>query len=1573
VAIEKIAVIGISCLFPDAQDPDQFWQNLIAGKNTTSSITTTELGVDPALFYDPVKGQVDKTYSLQGGLIRDFKFDATGYALPPAVLEQMDPLGQAALYASRQALQHGGYWGNTEALERCGLILGNLTFPTRLSNQVFAPIYQAAIEPTVRELLQLETFQLAGSAAADKIPLHNAMTASLPTLLASQALSLSPVHFCLDAACASSLYAIKLACHYLRSHKVDSMLAGAISYADPLFIRMLFSGVHAYPDNGISHPLDKRSRGLTPSDGVGLLMLKRYSDAVRDGDTIHAIISGVGLSNDGKGKHLLSPNQQGQVLAFERAYHEAGLNPQAIDYLECHATGTLLGDTTELSSIDTFFGACQANLLVGSAKSNVGHLLTAAGMVGLIKVILGMEKGCIPPTINLAEPMESPQGVIKTEQIVQSETAWPQRPKPGSVGKAAAVSAFGFGGTNAHLIVERSLAQVPAAEPPIAPAQLAIIGMDAHFGAFSNLDAFERSIYDGQQAFVPLPAQRWKGLETHAELLQQYGLETDQAPVGAYIEAFEIDPLRSKIPPNEVDTLNPQQLLMLKVADRALQDAGIREGQNVAVIIALETEPGVHQLQERWHLPWQVNQGIAQAGQGLAPEAAEQLSGLVKDSLHPPARVGEYLGYVGNITASRISALWHFQGPAFTISAGENSVFKALETAQLLMAAGEVEAVVVGAVDLAGGVENVLLRSQLAKLNRGVATLSYDAKADGWVPGEGAGAVVLSHLETARQQQSRIYAVVDALGMAQAGAGKDAGQVTASTIQQAAQQAYELAGVTPDQIHYLEVYGSGMSAEDTAEVDGLLQLYQGSGTLRCALGSVKANIGHTYVASGIASLIKTALCLYHRYIPAVPGWSGPKQSERWQESPFYMASQSRGWYLANETDRRIAAINSLGWDGTCAHIVLSEEPEQAERQSRYLQQRSLHLFPVAATNRDDLIEQLTHLQQQMETCDSLAALAHQTFETYQGRTQSPYALTLVGANKKSLLRDLQRAVQGVTDAFDHGKDWQTPSGSYFTANPLASQGEVAFVYPGAFGAYLGIGQNLFRLFPKIYDDPIFKQVGNRVASVEQLLYPRSLQILSNRQREALETQLLSDPIAMFETEMAIASLTTTILQDYFQIMPQRALGYSLGETSMMAAQGVFANAEFGKGINSLNQSSLFSDRLSGPKNAVRDYWGLPTVSTDDGQDLWCNYVLMAAPAAVREAIKSVDRVYLTQINTPNEVVIAGAPKACKAVIQALGCNAFRAPFNHVIHCPPMASEYDELVNLNTLSVQPTSPVTFYSAATYQAIDLEGQEVAQKIAQNLCQQLDFPRLVNQIYADGARIFLEVGAGGTCSRWISEILKPQPHVTIPLNMRGMDDHTSILRALARLISHRVPLDLSTLYTKESSVSGQRAMVRTVQLGGARIADTILKAEHKARFQGATIAIPAPDDADSSDAGSVPPEKQPAPEPVPAPAATASPQVLVPIPEAPVLPQTNGAHPKATDLEATESAAAAPETLEATVSSPVATQPLQQTNAVMSQAHLAFLTGRKAALQELQRLIELHLKTAGTATQTRKDDHD
>jgi len=1381
---EKIAIIGFSCLFPGATTPAEYWHNLINGKITTSPATESQFGADPALYYDAQRRTRDTTYALNGGYVQ-------------ADIQDVNELGKESawsLYVAGEGLRHSGYLNKTDVLARCGLILGSLSFPTQESHRLVAPVYTPVLERAIADLLGMDDFQLPLLSDAPRAALHS------PSTTVAQKLGLGGTVFCIDSACASSLYAIGLGCAYLLAGEADLMLTGAVSAADPLFVNMGFTHFGAYPDRGQSRPLDVESDGLISGEGAGMVVLKRYSEAIRDGDTVYAVIGGIGLSNDGRGKHPLTPNSRGQILALERAY-AGGVDPRQVQYVECHASGTPLGDKTELNSMDEFFADNRALPLIGSVKANHGHLLTVAGLASVLKVILSMQHEQIPATVGVQQPLSSRR--FGAAQIVRQTTPW------AGAAKTAGINAFGFGGVSAHLVLQTPAAAVqPQASAPTPKARLAIVGMDAQFGGCVGLESFAQTLYAGKQHFIPLPPKRWKGL-------------AEDAPQAAYIDSFEIDFLRFKFPPREDDQPTPQHLLLLKVADNAVLDAQLTEDSNVAVIVVLETDLSLHQYRSRLDLSWQIKEGLASHGYELATDIPA-LEHITKEALSPHAQVNQYTSYIGNIISSRVSALWNFSGPAFTLSGAENAVYKALEVAQLLLADGTLDAVVIGAVDLAAGVENIALRNAQHPINTGTLTLSFDQAANGWQAGEGAGAVVIKRADRAEGQH--IYATIDGVALLP--------RNDADGVAQTLKTALDAAGIKPEAIGYVEASASGIPAQDDAEIAGLTRIYRKQGdTLHTALGSVKANIGHTGAASGIASLIKTALCLDRRFIPATPNWSAPKQPQQWVGSAFYVPRESQTWFSPQGVPRS-AVISSLGADGTCAQVVLTETymPTKQAAGSDYLKHKGLYLFPVDAEDCATLIKRLQQLESELESQHALATLAQRAYSAFR---TGQYVAVIIARDRDMLRRELQLALKGIPATFERGGDWQTPAGSAFSANPLGGTGGIAFVYPGAFNSYPGHGRDWLHLFPAALDHALSfnPDVGHQMR--DTLLYPRHLASPERAQVRAGRAHLIDDQRAMMESGILFSMLYTHVLREVFNLKPDMAFGYSLGETSMLWALEVWRDGDPAR--KALRESPLFQSRLFGSKTAVRDAWGLPAHLDDD---FWASYILSATPAAVYDQLAHETRVYLTHINTPLEVVIAGDPAACERVIAHLGCESLRAPFKTVIHNDAILSEYDAFYKLYQRPVHAVQDnITFYSAADYEPLRLDSALVAHSAARVSCKQVDFPRLINNTYRDGARIFIELGPASTCTRWISDTLnsKGQEHVAVAIDQLRLDDHTALLKMLARLVSHRVPLNLSVLYDEGIPVTERKRLPRTITLGGEPVREVILSADNRRRMGG------------------------------------------------------------------------------------------------------------------------------------------
>lgn len=1375
--MSKLAIIGISGLFPGSSTSEAFWNNLMQGKDLTGMATKQDFGSEPHGFYDTQKGKPDTCYSLRGGYIRDFEFDPHGFKVSAEYLARLDKLYQWSLHVAREALRDSGYWDHEEVLARTGVILGALSFPTFSSHMMMSEIYSDTVGQILGQLFEEKSLTLPPRKFSN---VREQVLDVAPSEIVRDTLGLGGTHYSLDAACASSLYAIKLASDELLTGKADMMLAGAVCGSDQLFIHMGFSIFHAYADHDSKFvPLDKNSAGLVSSEGAGVVVLKRLEDAERDGDHILAVVCGTGLSNDGAGKFLLSPDSEGQQLAIKRAYETADLPPENTTYLECHATGTPLGDITELNSIAHFFKKHHAKPLLGSVKSNMGHLLTAAAMTGLHKVVLSMQKNVIPPNINLQDALETKDGYIGEQQMISRPTEWPD------AHKQAGINSFGFGGTNAHTIVQnyvRGETQNTAGQR-IDLQPVAIVGMEAHFGECDNLDDFYNSIYLGKQHFRALPPGRWKGFDQNKRLLRAFGFDSAEPPPGAYIDHFEIDLMRYKILPAEAQTLEPQQALILKVADNAIEDSGLSKGQNVAVLIAMETEPAMHHSLARWDVAWQVEEALENAGIVLTDSERSDLIEECKKGIYfreGKQTPSQHTSFVGNLMASRISALWDFSGPSFTISCGENSAFKALEVAQNMLSAGEVDAVVVGAVEFSGGLESVLYRNKVRRASTAKApSISLDVKNQGWLIGEGAGAVVLKRTEEAANQP--VYAIISEIG-----------------------KSIDTRGVD-----YREL------APGAAELPAPFS----DGRNRQALGCVEANFGNTFAASGMAGLIKTALCLHHRFIPGIPNWTAPRKMDSSRQENYYFPETSRPWILRKEQSKRKAVVSGL--EGTQIALSESELVDRVDAVNTFLRKNLPSIFIVKGENKPALQDELSKLAAAVAADMSLVKIAADYYERSKAGDEE-FTVVLVAKTGSELQREIQFFKRKLSGSFSAGYSLKTPRGSYFSPRPVARNGKVALIYPGSATAYQGLGRDLYQLFPELNSD--FADIADqfhRYACPDDL-YPQKVSAADP------VPDLTQNAIAMMSAGVFHSTMWTHILRKYFGLQPQLAFGYSMGECStMFYANGVWDAKHAGVFQN----SPIFKTRFTGDLELLAETWN---ISTEEARKRWVGLLLLAPRAQVEELAAQREKVYLTFINTENEIVISGDREECYAIAEQLHCRTMEIPFQNVIHHDFCKKEHNGLMEMHQFPVRHKPPFEFLSSLTLEAIDLETDGLALNSSAVCAHPVDFPRTVRAAYDRGARIFIEVGPGGTCTGWANTILKDKEALAVSVDQKGKPEVQSLVELLAQLTSHGVHLDLSRIFPSESKTLEKRSFFHKIQPGGARIYDWILREENINKFR-------------------------------------------------------------------------------------------------------------------------------------------
>ncbi|WP_373400806.1 beta-ketoacyl synthase N-terminal-like domain-containing protein [Algoriphagus halophilus] len=442
--------------------------------------------------------------------------------------------------------------------------------------------------------------------------------------------------------------------------------------------------------------------------------------------------------------------------------------------------------------------------------------------------------------------------------------------------------------------------------------------------------------------------------------------------MGAYIDQFEIDLLRYKIQPKEAERLQPQQALLLKAADNAIKDAGLDENKNVAVLVAMDTELAIHQCLARWDVEWQIEDALKNTDLDLEKSSISELIDITKKAIYHRQGAptpSEFTSFIGNLIACRISSLWDFSGPAFTVSCTENSVFKALEIAQNLLSLGEVDAVVVGAVDFAGGLENVLLRQKEnpSKHTINPSTL-FSTNSNNWLIGEGAGAVVLKKHKS--DSSDKVYAVIDEIGSWKTG----------------------------NSIDYLELAATGIVTQNQFEQNQLLKKKPKNSV---ALGTIKANFGNCFAASGMASLIKTALCMYYRFIPGIADWSAP-ENKAFQKTNYYFPTESRPWILAKGQNERKASINGVG----DIQIQLSLDQGKSYQGFGFLQTQLPNLFILTGNSAEHLLNQLDLLNSQIQNGHELLTIAATLHDTFC-QQKSKYTIVLVAKDQISLQKEIE--------------------------------------------------------------------------------------------------------------------------------------------------------------------------------------------------------------------------------------------------------------------------------------------------------------------------------------------------------------------------------------------------------------------------------------------------------------------------------------------------------------------------------------------------------------------------------------
>ena len=1338
-----IAVVGMGGIFPGAPDLDHFWANIAAGVDASREVPPHRWVLHPARAHDPEIGAADKVYSTRGCFIEDFHLDMRNLDLDPDVVAVLDPLFHLALHAGRQAVEDAGLSEASRA--RVGVIIGNIALPTDSSSKIAREILGQTFDEATgsRTSSGLAPGQGPGRAPGRAHPLNRYVT-GLPAGVMAKALRLGGGSYTLDAACASSLYALKLASDELNSGRSDAMVAGGLSRTDCLYTQMGFSQLRALSPSGRCSPFNRKADGLVVGEGAGMLVLKRLNDALKDGDQIHGVITGIGLSNDVEGK-LLAPSTEGQLRAMRPAYEQSGWTPQDVDLIECHATGTPVGDAIELESLKQLWagsgihGRPSRQCVIGGVKGNVGHLLTGAGAAGFIKVLLAMTARTLPPTANFFRAGSNMDLEASPFRVLAEAEPWETR--DASTPRRAAVSAFGFGGINAHVLVEEwtgtgDILDRGHAETPVEreDSPVAIVGMDAHFGSLESLETFSSQVL-GDERRDPQENSLWWGVQESSWFKNSGGQATDFK--GHFIGELSLPLDRFRIPPVELEDMLPQQSLMLTVAKGAMDDAGLgtEEKLSTGVFVGIGLDLSTTNFNFRWSVL---------ASEESAPDALAEAAG-------PPLTANRTMGALGGIVASRLAREFRIGGSSFTLSSEETSGFKALEAAVRALTTGSVDQALVGAVDLAGDVRAVLA--------------AHNARPDGQrgapLLGEGAAAFILKRLEDAEADGNRIYAVIKGMGSA-TGGGVETTVPTVRAYESALNRAYEESGIDPSTVSYIETHGSGIPCEDSAEKSALNNHFAALSE-RPATGSVKEAIGHAGAASGMASLAKTALALYNRILP------GP----------------ARHWLRNRADGPRRAGVSGMSVDGNCCHVVLEEyESEKYHEPVGSTGAKGEALFAIEADDEAGLAAESRRLtdwlasQPPIHDARGLAARWHHENPLQPSKKIGLAVVTERGSDVGPLLSRVDE-----TCVFQSKK-------------PLARSGSVAFVYPGSGNHYHGMGRELALNFPEILHRHDSENLYLKRQMVPDWFGGAApLEGVDACQRALIFGQVTFGTVA-------------TDVMEILGVRPDAVVGYSLGEAAALFSTRTWKQRD--DMLARMEASPLFVSDLAGACDTARRSWGLTDTTPVD----WLVGVVDRPAATVRTALKNHEHVYLLIINTSDECVIGGERSAVTSFTSSLGATL--VPVNGVatVHCEVAGEVRKAYHDLHLFETTPPDGVRIYSVAGGGVHEVTRETAAESITSQALHGFDFPAVVEKAYADGVRIFVEMGPGSSTSRMIDKILQDQPHCAVSVNVQGQGEIQSLVRGLATLIAERVPVDLAPLHKAHlaSTSSASQDLMKT-----------------------------------------------------------------------------------------------------------------------------------------------------------------
>ena len=893
------------------------------------------------------------------------------------------------------------------------------------------------------------------------------------------------------------------------------------------------------------------------------------------------------------------------------------------------------------------------------------------------------------------------------------------------------------------------------------PSDVAIIGISTFLPGASEPATFWNNILRQVNAIKEIPGEYWDwklyfdaNPKTRDKMYSKWG---------GFIDDIPFDPLKFGIPPNSLEFISCSQILSLEAVRLALIDAGYDSDnflrEKTSVILGSDGGSSLN------------NQYIIRT---LLPLLFDNLQNEVWERL-PEWTEESFPGNLTNIISGRISNRFDFGGSNYTVDAACASALTAVSLAVQELESGQSDMVITGGIDTGQTPHSYIAFSKTQALSPKGKAQVFDQSADGIVISEGITILVLKRVKDAQRDGDKIYAVIK--GIACSSDGKALGLTAPRSHGQKRtfERAYQKAGFNPNTLGLYEAHGTGTAVGDRVESETMISLLKENeaASKSCAIGSIKSLIGHTKTAAGAVGLAKAALALYHKTLPPHFGVEKPLDALDKPDSPVYLLKEARPW-LSQASHPRRASVSAFGFGGTNAHAVLEEYRENFGEQAVGSNNWSFELFTIGAIDKDSLIVEINCLLKALE--DGAEPVLKDLCYSYavkfsKNRNHFKICFTDITDNLENLKKSLTLALAVLENKTSEPLPRHLSLNENFTPNT----GKIAFIFPGQGSQYPNMARESALYINELRDalefaDEHFESHFPKLLS--QYIYPPGSfsEIEKKSHDEALRATQIAQP--------AIGVISIGYLQfaRRLGLKPDMVCGHSYGEFTALYAAGVLSKEDF---------LSISEIRGRAMAEACRENGSMK--------------IVQAAREIVVEHLENNENVFIANCNAPQQTVISGnadALQSFSAQLKAVGILSFDLPVAGAFHSPLMAAAQAPILEaIKDIRWQnPKTPV--YSNVTSQPYPPVEGEIQKQVGQHLLSSVEFMSQIEQMYSDGARIFIELGAKSVLTDLIKQILKPQQFVAVSLD--GKDGNLrALLSALSELLSQGVDIDLPSLF--------------------------------------------------------------------------------------------------------------------------------------------------------------------------------